>query len=165
MVTFILALVGCQTQREGVSSFEMLPPPRPIDARPPTTQTVSAAESDIRIVHVPVRPRRSLASPVYPPEALAARSGIFTAYVTLTVNEAGRVVDVHPSVVRLHLPNDFAAAFYRAIEVAISTWEFEPARYVYWRRVPNEDDRYLRADPVKQTMEVRFVFTETGTVR
>jgi hypothetical protein len=164
IMLWLPGVVACHTMREGSSSFEMLPPPRPLVSDPGANPKAKMIESDIRIDYVPARPRRSLKSPAYPAEALAARAGRFTAYITLTIDEAGRAVEIKPSVARFSLPNDYAAAFFQAIEAALATWEFDPARYVYWQRVPNEDDRYLRADPVRQPMEVRFTFTESGAV-
>ncbi len=160
----LLGLVACRTAREGNSSFEVLPPPRPLGPVPATNSKSAIGESDIRIDYVAARARRPLSSPVYPPQALAARAGRFTAYVTLTINESGRVVEARPSLARVSLPNDYSAAFFLAIDAALEKWEFDPARYVYWQKRPNEEDRYLRADPARQTIEVRFVFKESGTV-
>ena len=121
-------------------------------------------ESDIRIHYIPARARRALAAPLYPADALAARAGRFTAYITFTINEAGRVVEARPSLARFSLPNTYSAAFLQAIYAALETWEFDPARHVYWQRVPKGEERYLRADPVRQPMEVRFTFNESGVV-
>ena len=165
LVSLVLGgLVACQTPRRGSTSFEILPPPRPLGSAPASDAKAKTSESDIRIDYVAARARRLLASPVYPPEALAARAGRFTAYITLTINEAGRVVDAQPNLARFSLPNEHAALFLRSIDTALASWEFDPARNVYWQRVPNEEDRYLRADPVRQSLEVRFIFTESGRV-
>src|SRR5688572_4172532 len=101
-------LVACHTRREGTSSFEMLPPPRPLGSAPASNTKAKLGESDIRIDYVTARPRRPLASPQYPADALAARAGRFTAYITLTINEAGRVVEAQPSLARFSLPNAYA---------------------------------------------------------
>lgn len=160
----LFGLAACHTVREGSSAFEMLPPPRPLGTASASDTKAKMAQSDIRIDYVAARARRALASPVYPADALAARAGRFSAFITFTIDEAGRVVDVQPSLVRFSLPNAFTGAFLQAIYAALGTWEFDPTRQVYWQRVPNEDDRYLRADPVRQPMEVRFTFSETGSV-
>ncbi len=164
VLTCITCVVACTTRRAGNSSFEMLPAPRPLAPSPGTGPKATTGESDIRIVHVAARPRRTLPVPKYPPEALTARAGRFTAYITLTINEDGRVTDVQPSLARFALPNDYAAAFLQSIDEALATWDFDPARYVYWQRIANGDERYLRADAVPQRMEVRFTFTESGVV-
>ena len=163
ILPFLLGLAACHTVREGSSAFEVLPPPRSSPA-PASDTKAKISESDIRIDYVAARARRALASPVYPADALAARAGRFTAYITFAIDETGRVVDAQPSLARFTLPNAHAAAFLQAIYAALETWRFDPARQVYWQRVPNEDDRYLRADPVRQPMEVRFTFSESGTV-
>lgn len=164
ILVVLLGLAACRTAREGHSSFDVLPPPRLPGPIPATKSKPAPGDSDIRIDCVAARARRPLSSPVYPPTAPAARAGAFTAYVTLTINGSGRVVEAKPSSAPVGLPNDYSGDFFPAIDAALETREFDPARYVYRQRRPNEEDKYLRADPARQTIEVRFVFRESGVV-
>lgn len=112
ILVVLLGLAACRTAREGHSSFDVLPPPRLPGPIPATKSKPAPGDSDIRIDYVAARARRPLSSPVYPPKAPAARAGALTAYVTLTINGSGRVVEAKPSSAQVGLPNDYKCGLF-----------------------------------------------------
>jgi outer membrane biosynthesis protein TonB len=150
-------LVGCGTSTIGTSAFEVMPSGPTLLSAPRQVEAEPAA--DIYINYISVRLRRELAKPEYPAEALAGGAGGYTRYVIMRIDEEGRVTDVGPSLMQPYLPHPFAEAFLAAVRSAVATWELEPARQVYWRRVPGGDDQYLRTEAIAERLEFRFSFT------
>lgn len=161
-------LAGCRHAAvapvsEGTSSYKFVTPPPPppkkkeisIDGPPPATQTLNAQ---------PILP---LATPVYPPAALAAHAGAATVGVRITVDATGRVSDIRPSLVSLTLPSPFAAEFQAAVEAAVAQWRFHPGelRYLELVKDPGGDfQRVTSREKVEWTFEVSFAFNAPGDV-
>ena len=103
--------------------------------------------------------------PAYPAEALASGAGERTVYLTFTIDESGAVRDVAPTFVRIQIPDRFSEAFLSAAIAAVQRWEFEPARRVYWQKIPGREDRYLYAEKASKRFEVKFTFEASGVVR
>jgi len=150
-----LLLAGCQSIEIGRSSFEIRSPqPSP---NPTPQNDAKLTESDIKIVYVPARAKKVLAEPAFPESAHPAvtRNEIL---VTLTVDESGRVSNVRRSFADLSIPTGASDPFMAAIVLATSSWEFEPARQVFWQKIAGADDRYLYAETVPARFDVGFVF-------
>lgn len=153
-----LFLAGCRSTEIGRGSFDIRSPQPPPNVTP--QKEAKPAESDIKIVYVPARAKRVLAEPAFPESAhpTVTRNEIL---VTLTVDESGRVSNVQRSFADLSLPSGDTDPFMAAIIAATSSWEFEPARQVFWQKVAGADDRYLYAETVPARFDVRFVFARS----
>lgn len=158
-------VAGCSTSPDatGRSSFEVLGPPPALLAPRPAEAVIE--ETRERIEFVPGHPCQSLATPVYPAQALAAGAGDYVLFVTLTVDETGRVGDVAPSWQRFRSDSPLAEVFFAAAKAAIETWQITPAHQIHYLKVPGGEDQYLHAEAVAQTFEVKFVFEASGRVR
>lgn len=158
-VLLALLLAGCRHAPASVSgsgSFEILGSPANVAAPSPPAEIVE--QTDIRIDYIPVRACGTLPQPEYPAAALAGGGADCTLFVTFTVDEHGQVADVAPSWNRITLESPFLPQFVEAARAAVTAWELAPARAVYYRRVPGGEDEYLYAEPVADTIEVKFVF-------
>ena len=159
----VAASGSCRTPLVGHASMESVPATR---LPPPPPSSGNAVEdSSVRIDYIPAHARKPLAQPLYPGSALKARAGEHIVYATFTVDESGHISDIRPSWNRITLRSEFSDLFFQAVSDAIATWDLEPAHQVYWQRVPNEDDRYLRTEAVAETIEMKFTFETSGTIK
>ncbi len=148
---------------EGSSSYRFLTPDPAsskkagvgIPGPQPLVQTINAQ---------PILP---LAVPVYPPVALKARAGMATVGVRITVDTAGRVENVQPSLALVTIPAAFSAEFQAAVEEAVKQWRFRPAEFRQLELVkdPGGDfQRVVKRENVAWAFDVEFTFNATGDV-
>jgi hypothetical protein len=143
----------------GRSTFEML---EPIAA--PGAMTGKEAQGDIVVVSIPPSAMGELASPVYPAEALAARVGACEVFVTITIDTSGAVTDAVPSWQRMNIPGRYSEAFLGAVRSAVRTWQFEPARKVYWRKTADGNVAFMHTETIMAMTDVKFTFDSSGRV-
>ena len=114
---------------------------------------------------IPIRP---LATPVYPPNALAAKVGLTTIGVKITVDASGRVIDVGPSLLAVTIPSRFEGDFQEAVRAAVTTWRFRPAEIWMIEDVPmpggGSYQRMIDHRNVETSFDLSFTFTATGAV-
>lgn len=105
------------------------PPPKPSGAVGRELLSASAPAANTVVVHeelVPPTPDETLAAPVYPEEALQAKAE-GDVVVQLLVDTSGRIVQISDSPKAASTTGPFAAAFRRAVEQAVRSWQFAPA--------------------------------------
>jgi hypothetical protein len=109
-----------------------------------------------------------LASPIYPRNALAAKTGRVTVGVRITVDASGRVSDVGTSMVTLSTPGPFADDFFTAVNTAVRQWRFRPAEVQRIERVeaPGLEpfSRILSREKVETHFDLAFTFTAADGV-
>lgn len=106
--------------------------------------------------------------PEYPARALARKAGKAQVGVRVTIDAAGRVADVSPSLFAISIiPPGFAEDFNRAVETAVRQWKFQPARIEYVETVSAGGityERVTRSENLETTVDLSFTFTATGKV-
>lgn len=166
----LLGLIGCrhapaESMASGASSFAFVERPAgPPPARPVTTEPVQQQPLE---EYREARPVYPLANPVYPPRALKARAGRSTVGVRITVDVAGRVSDVAPSMLVFSTPGPFADEFREAAETAVRQWRFRPAeieRLQFVRTPTVSYNRIISTQQVEAQLDVAFAFTASGGV-
>lgn len=169
-----LALVfsGChhsriaQFQDTGKSSFAFVEPP-PV---PPRKGTVSeASDGPLTEEHfVDAEAIQPLSTPVYPAKALAAKAGLVMIGVKITVDDAGRVVDVAPSLLTFSTPTRYSEEFQEAVRLAVMQWHFHPAqRYslrIFRDREGGGPPQELHRENTETFFDLAFTFTASGKV-
>jgi hypothetical protein len=114
---------------------------------------------------IPIRP---LATPVYPPRALAAKVGLVTIGVKITVDHTGRVIDIGPSLLAVTIPGRFEADFQEAVRAAVTLWRFRPAEIWMIEDVPmpggGSYQRMTTLRRVETSFDLSFTFTAPGAV-
>ncbi len=110
---------------------------------------------------VPIEP---LALPLYPAGALAVHLGTVTKTVKINIGKDGHVSSVSSSMFGISIPTKFDSEFDRAIEVAASKWEFNPAWSVPLE--PGKDGSPIVGDPVatESSLDAVFTFSSSGVV-
>jgi hypothetical protein len=106
--------------------------------------------------------------PVYPPSALAARTGEVTVYAQLTIGVDGGVADIAPSFRGVSIPNTYSDQFFEAVSAAVKRWKFSPAEMEYIEEVRKSGKasyRFLRRETISDTVDVKFTFTASGWVK
>lgn len=166
----ILGLIGCRHEPAeatgtGASSFAFVERPAgPLPARTVTTEPVEQKPLE---EYREARPVYPLTNPVYPPRALKARAGRTTVGVRITVDVAGRVSDVAPSMLVFSTPGPFADEFREAVEAAVRQWRFRPAEIekLEFVQAPTVSyNRIISTQKVETQLDVAFNFTATGGV-
>lgn len=137
----------------------------PIASPQARTSKEAVASKDIVVNDIPPSAIGELAKPIYPREALAAHAGRCVVYVTITIDARGEVTEVLRSWQRLTLPNRYSEQFFEAVEDAVRSWRFEPARNVYWQKFGDSDLRYLSTETVPVQTDIKFTFEASGGVR
>ena len=166
------ALPGCRhatlpvstAPAEGHSSFEFVTPPPP-----PASPEAKAGKAEMPMddLYVPPRPEGSLATPVYPAVALAAKEGPVTMGVRIVVGVDGRVSEVGRSLLAFSTPTRFDAEFLAAVESAVAQWSFRPAEVRHFQAVTNREGTYRSMTGSEKTewaLHVAFAFNATGGV-
>jgi hypothetical protein len=105
--------------------------------------------------------------PVYPAKALRAKAGRVTVGVQVTVDTAGRVTDIGPSLLTYNTPGPYAEDFLEAVNVAVRQWRFQPAEVLQMETVKSGDFAYQRIARTTKTetkLDLAFTFTATGQV-
>jgi hypothetical protein len=159
-------LTGCRATapRSGTASFEIVTENSNVSGTP----AGDAARQNTLFEVVPVAAfvRAPQAQPEYPPEALAGNAGSHVLFLTTTFDSTGRLVNLQRNPTRVILPNPFAEAFFAAGKAAIEQWKVDPAREVYGRIRPGGGEKeYQRTEVVGTTIEIKFIFHESGAVR
>ena len=164
-------LAGCrhtavsEPAGEAQSSFRLIVPPAP----PPAGAAKGTVRAGpLRQIFTDARPILPLANPVFPAEARAAKVGVVTVAVHLTIDVAGRVTEVAPSLAGFSIPNRFSTEFRRAVEEAVAQWRFTPAEVQHLEEAPGEGGstylRVARREKIEAACDVQFTFTATGAV-
>ena len=121
--------------------------------------------SEAKYIYTPASPIGKLATPAYPPAALAAHAGRAKVVLRITVGTDGAVTQITPALAGLPFANPFTDQFQAAAEAAVRQWRFEPAEV---RRLEPSDYRgttiwsVTDSEKREMTVEVTFTFTETG---
>ena len=163
-------VVGCRHAPEppdtGTSSFAFIE--QPVAAPRASAATAEPREPVSMEQYEEASPIPPLATPVYPPRALAAKAGRVTIGVKITVDAAGRVSDIGPSLRAVTIPSRFDADFQEAVRAAVSQWRFSPALSYRLEDVPMPDgstyQRMTERRRVETTFDLSFTFTATGVV-
>jgi TonB family protein len=163
-------VVGCRhvspvPPDSGTSSFAFIEPPV---AAPRASAAAEPREPVSMEQYEEASPITPLATPVYPPRALAAKVGRVTIGVKITVDATGRVSDIGPSLRAVTIPSRFDADFQEAVRAAVSQWRFSPALSYRLEDVPMPDgstyQRMTDRRRVETTFDLSFTFTATGAV-
>ncbi|MDB6128570.1 MAG: hypothetical protein JWM35_2466 [Verrucomicrobia bacterium] len=121
--------------------------------------------TDFAIAPEPILP---LATPVYPPAALAAHRGLAIVGVRLTIDTKGRVSAVDPSLAVFSSANSYAGGFRAAVETAVVQWRFVPAQIQHVEAAKSNDGHdviFLRPmGKTDWTLDVAFTFSASGDV-
>ena len=141
----------------GRSSFEIQGSPAQIATPQRELEEAETARSWIN--YIPARPRQKLTQPEYPRAARNDGVGPCVLFVTVTFDETGKAVAIHPSEGRVAPLHEHADAFIAAATQTLNSWDIEPAREVYWSRNDAGEEIYQRTVPVAETMETKFTFT------
>jgi hypothetical protein len=109
-----------------------------------------------------------LAMPVYPAHALAAKAGLVTIGVKISVDTDGHVSDVSPSLLTFSTPTRYSDEFDEAVRVAVSQWRFHPAQR-YTMRIFRTDEgggppKELHREKTETYFDLAFTFTASGKV-
>src|SRR6185312_5357528 len=96
----------------GTSSFAFVEPP-PV---PPRKATMAEPSNGpiLEEHYVEAEPIPPLATPVYPAKALAAKAGLVTIGVKISVDTDGRISDVSPSLLTFSTPTRYSDEFEKA---------------------------------------------------
>lgn len=166
-VCAIILLGGFASCRQvaptGGSSFTVAddlggPPQPPVDA-----SKLKLAES-IGLL-VPPKPIPPLPLPAYPRAALAAHLGDIRVAVRVSVDSAGNVVDVSPSLTWIPYTHAFGGEFLDAVRQAVLQWRFEPGQLVHLSPQPGGRPLLDRSEPVDSTLTLEFTFFRSGKVQ
>lgn len=162
----LLILAGCHhlPSATGESSFEFQ---RVNQAGRPgkSDYTPQLTGTEAKTLFTPANPIGKLATPVYPPAALAAHAGRAKVVLRITVGTDGTATEITPALAGLPFANPFTDQFQAAAETAVRQWRFEPAEV---RRLEPRDVRgttiwsVVSSEKREMTFEVTFTFTETG---
>lgn len=172
-----LGLVGCHHRSiaatgTGVSSFAVISMQSMASDNVAVGDTVETGETGASKVSyveefVQARPLPPIMQPTYPPKALKAIAGRAVVGVRVTVDEAGRVTDIGPSLLTFSTFGPYAEAFRGAVESAVWQWRFVPAELLQSERVQNDGSAYqrvIRRQAVSTQIDLAFTFTESGGV-
>ncbi|WP_091060037.1 hypothetical protein [Opitutus sp. GAS368] len=105
--------------------------------------------------------------PVYPAKALKAKAGRATVGVQVTVDTAGRVTDIGPSLLTYNTPGPYAEDFHEAVRVAVRQWRFAPAEILQMETARSGDftyQRIARSTKTETKLDLAFTFTASGGV-
>jgi outer membrane biosynthesis protein TonB len=105
--------------------------------------------------------------PVYPAKALKAKVGRATVGVQVTVDTAGRVTDIGPSLLTYNTPGPYAEDFHEAVRVAVRQWRFAPAEILQMETAKSGEftyQRIARSTKTETKLDLAFTFTANGGV-
>ena len=127
----VLFFCGCrhhpQPPDTGKTSFAFVEPP---PAKSSHSDRSGAVDEPLVEEHfIEAEPIRPLATPVYPSKALAAKAGLVTIGVKVTIDVDGRVSDVSPSMLTFSPPTRYADDFQEAVRLAVMKWRFHQAQH------------------------------------
>ena len=159
---FIMA--GCHhlPNVSGQSSFEFVKK-RAQAAKKDYSPVLTGSEP--KDIYSPATPIGSLATPIYPPAALAAHAGRVRVVLQITIGVDGCVTSVSPSLAGIPFYGPFTEQFETAAGAAVALWRFEPAevRHIEPRDASGTTIWAMTGSEKKEmATEVAFTFTETG---
>lgn len=118
--------------------------------------------------YVEAEPIQPLAPPVYPANALAAKAGLVTIGVKISIDTEGRVSDVSPSLLTFSTPTRYSDEFEEAVRVAVMRWRFYPAQRYTLRIFRTEEGggppKEIHRENTETYFDLAFTFTASGTV-
>lgn len=163
-----LVLSGCRhapvAPEVGKSSYVVVEP----SPAPSKSAAAETAEPTSRTQYRKARVQGDPLLPVYPPRALAAKAGAAQVGVRVTVDTAGRVTDLRPSMLAVTIaPPGFADDFQAAVETAVRQWRFSRARVEYVETVTADGftyNRVARSERMEAEFDLAFTFTPSGKV-
>ncbi|MEO6992052.1 MAG: hypothetical protein ABI273_00360 [Lacunisphaera sp.] len=165
-----LFVSGCRqlpTQPDsGSSSFRFVdgPPASPLKGK-----VTEGSNGPIIVEHyIEAEPILPVAMPVYPAHALAAKAGLVTIGVKISVDADGHVSNISPSLLTFSTPTRYSDEFDEAVRVAVSQWRFHPAQRYSMRIFRTAEG----GGPPKETprentetyFDLAFTFTASGKV-
>lgn len=159
-----LMLAGCQhaPQAVGQSSFEFVKQHASGSGKGFSPALIGVEPKNL---FSPATPIGSLATPIYPPAALAAHAGRVRVMLQVTIGVDGRVTNATPTLSGIPFHGPFTAQFQAAAEAALAQWRFEPAEIRHIE--PRDADgttiwAMTGSEKEETTIEVDFTFAETG---
>jgi hypothetical protein len=165
---------GCQhlnhaDQAAGRASYQVVETP---EVPPPIQHGAAALPvlhlGETRQTLIEAYPNGDLASPTYPPAALAAHAGWVILGVRITIDTTGRVSDVQLNPLGLSNAGRFTDDFLQAVAATVRTWTFFPAHYRYEivRQQPGGGLYWskLKYEATESFTDLSFNFTETTGV-
>jgi hypothetical protein len=169
-IATVITISGCKhapaVRADGESQFAFLETPV---ARTPPKAEISTGPRQPADVLVPAEPMHPLSKPVYPSAALGRQKTPVFVGVCITVDAAGNVADIGPSLRAFSSPGPFAEEFRAAVEDAVRRWRFTPAEKRHLKpgaAPPGKDDYWVvtRAEKTDYTFDLSFTFTTSGDV-
>lgn len=150
----------------GASSFRFVDEP---PASPLKGKVTEGSNGPITVEHyIEAEPIPPLALPVYPAHALAAKAGLVTIGVKISVDPDGRVSDVSPSLLTFSTPTRYSDEFDEAVRVAVGQWRFHPAQRYTMRIFRTEEGggppKELDRENTETYFDLAFTFTASGKV-
>lgn len=150
----------------GASSFRFVDEPL---APPQKGKVTEGSNGPILVEHyIEAEPVTPLAMPIYPPHALAAKAGLVTIGVKISVDTDGRVSDVSPSMLTFSTPTRYSDEFDEAVRVAVIQWRFHPAQRYTMRIFRTEEGggppRELHRENTETYFDLAFTFAASGKV-
>lgn len=114
------------------------------------------------------RPKLPLTVPLYPDLPVAERRAWITVGVHLNIDANGIVTDITPSLVCVSTPHPKSDEFFRAVQTAVATWRFSPARLRHMEMATGADGstwwRASHIETIETAADVTFTFTASGKV-
>jgi len=112
------------------------------------------------------RPKLPLTVPLYPDIPVSERRAWITVGVHLNIDANGSVTDITPSLVCVSTPHPKSDEFFRAVQSAVATWRFFPARLRHMEMATGADgSAWWRANHIATTETAADVtFTASGQV-
>ena len=161
---------GCHHQLQspdtGKSSFTFVEPP---PAKPRTATVAEPSDEPLVEEHfIEAEAIQPLATPAYPANALAAKVGLVTIGVRVTVDPEGRVSEISPSMLTFSTPTRYADEFEEAVRAALMTWRFHPAQRYRLRIFRSNEGggppKELERENTEASFDLAFTFTASGMV-
>jgi TonB family protein len=133
-----------------------------------SSATATAVEPKSGDYFTEARSTQILATAIYPAKALAAKLGMTTVGVRVTIDKNGRVSDIGPSLLAVSIPTKFDADFQEAVRAAVVQWRFFPAQ-TFHVDVTRDATGELQISETKREnaetyFDLAFTFTASGAV-
>jgi hypothetical protein len=153
---------SCHHTVAGTSSFAFVGETGNREPAPKDAANLRIAEP-ISIL-IPPKPLLPLKVPVYPESIFREHLQDIQMAVTITIDKAGRVSDVSPSLARFPYTNRFQAEFQLAIERAVASWHFEPGQLAHLDPQSQSAPVVVGIESVESQLTVAFTFRQSGLI-
>ena len=168
----LLAVVGCrhappEPPGTGASSFKVVEAQRNSPSQVIAGEVGEPSAAKYSEDFTQARPTPPFVLPAYPPKALKAKAGRVTIGVQVSIDAAGRVTDIGPSLLTFDTPGPFAADFIEAAKAAVRQWRFRPAEVLQMETANSGDfsyQRIARSTKTETKLDLAFTFTASGGV-